>query len=89
MKNYAEILEAFSQNYDRWLKLSTSRGIQYQKQLTAKQTKWFLDVFNRQTSPDVYHTDVWGTLTLSSGKMIAYRLTRIRHGAGLLNIEEM
>lgn len=89
MKNYAEILEAFSQDYQKWLKLTTPRGIQYQKSLSAKQTKWFLDVFNRQTRSQTYQTDVWGTLTLSSGKTIAYRLTRIRHGAGLLNIEEI
>lgn len=89
MKTSNQILVLFSQNYQKWLKLSTQQGLEYQKQLSAEQTKWVLDVFNRESHCQSYQSDVTGRLTLPSGQTISYRLVRIRDGAGLLTIVEI
>lgn len=87
--NSSELLESFCQNYQQWLKLSTGNGIQYQRKLSAKQTKYFLDLYCREHRMPGNETEVNGFLIFSSGTRIAYQIKRIRHGAGLLTVEEM
>lgn len=85
--NSSELLEHFAKNYKDWLKLSTRDGIQYQRKLTAKQTKYFMDLYRREHRlPE--DTQINGELTLCSGIRINYNIIRIRDGAGLITIEE-
>ncbi len=80
-----EIVGLFAKNYQTWLKLSSKTGFFYEKQLTAKQTKWFFDTHNREKNFPAYETQVSGDLEIDS-KPVFFRLTRIRDGDGILTI---
>ncbi|MFB2833491.1 hypothetical protein [Floridanema evergladense] len=83
-----EIIQLFAKNYSVWLKQSQGDRLYYQKTLTANQTKWFLDTYNRERNLSVYQTDVSGEIEINS-KPCYYHLIRFRDGMSIFRVEPL
>lgn len=86
--NSTEIIQLFAKDYEKWLKLSKGNNIYYEKTLSAKQAKWFLDVLNQERKSLIYITETSGKVEIDS-KTMYYHLLLIRDGAAILRVEPL